>query len=121
MENKIQLGDNMQIKEIENILRKNPNFDLIWIPSSEKNHQILLNRLNKQTKNLIDGNKEKYNHYKQTTKNVRGVMMVGKANNRLSNAEQRKSAIMIEKNISANRFDKICEDLPIDLWSRIFC
>ena len=96
----------MQIEEIITILKENPNFSLIWIPSSQKLEETLIYRL--------------YNRYEQS-QFVRGVVMIGKANNRLSNAEQRASATIIEKNVSAERFDKICDTLPRDLLGRIFC
>ena len=115
----------MQIKEIETILRENPNFDLIWIPSSEKQHQVLLNRLRKQSQSLVSsfetGNRTKYNKAKQQVGFVRGVVMVGEADNRLSNRKQRESAIIIEKNVSAEKFDKFCSQLSDDLIIRIFC
>lgn len=115
----------MNKKEIEQILEENPNFDLIWVASSQKNEQMLLNRLHKGTKELeksfSSGDRTKYEEMRKKASFVRGIVMVGVANNRLTNAEQRESAFVIEKNVSAKAFDTFCNKLNEEYIGRIFC
>lgn len=112
----------MHIEQIEQILRENPNFDLIWIPSNEKQHKVLLNRLEKQSIACLFRNQAMMERAKEKTGFVRGIILIGEADNRLSNAEQRASApIVVEKNVSAHKFDCLCNQLSDDLIGRFFC
>ena len=93
-------------KEIEAKLRENKDANLIWIASSEKLKKSLIYRL--------------YSH--KSVNNVRGMVLIGSADNRLSIAEQKVQAELIESNVSAEAFDKFCnEKLAEDLIGRIFC
>ena len=112
----------MKIEEIEQILRENPTFDLIWIPSSEKQEKVLLNRLKAENIAHLFNHKPSMERAKERTGFVRGIVLIGKADNRFSNREQRESApIVVEKNVSAHKFDCLCSQLSDDLIGRIFC
>ncbi len=111
----------MKIEEIEQILRENPTFNLIWIPSNEKQEKVLLNRLKAESIAHLFNHKPSMERAKEKTGFVRGIVLIGKADNRLSNAEQRASAIVVEKNVSAHKFDCLCSQLSDDLIGRIFC
>lgn len=92
--------------KIESKLRENKDANLIWIASSEKLKKSLIYRL--YSNKSVDG--------------IRGVVLIGSADNRLSIAEQKAQAELIESNVSSEAFDKFCnEELAEDLIGRIFC
>lgn len=121
-------------EEIETILKENPNYDLIWVASSEKNRKSLVYRLKMQTKALEQSlfskdeekkrlGTEKYEYYGKKVNSIRGVVLIGIADNRLSNKQQRESAeFVVEKNVSSETFDKFCnKELSEKFWGRIYC
>ena len=85
----------MKIEEITTILRENPNFNLIWIPSCEKQHKVLLNRLKNERIAYLFNNK--------------------------AMIKRESAQIIVERNVSAHKFDCLCSQLPNDLIGRIFC